>query len=82
MPLIIELSGAKGRANSKDDRLTVLSKKARPKPALRPVRSAAFRALRDDLHYWQGMARMEARWLKQSRAWCKVIAAKMRALER
>jgi hypothetical protein len=40
------------------------------------------RLLRSELHYWQGQARMEARWLKQSRDKSKAIAAKMRELQK
>lgn len=40
------------------------------------------RELREQLHYWQMQAKMEARWLKQSRAKCKEIGAKMRKLQK
>jgi hypothetical protein len=39
------------------------------------------RELREDLHYWQGMARIDARSLTGSRNKCKEIGAKMRALQ-
>jgi hypothetical protein len=39
------------------------------------------RELREDLRYWQGMARIDARSLIGSRNKCKEIAAKMRALQ-
>jgi hypothetical protein len=37
--------------------------------------------LREELRYWQQMARIEARWLAGSRQKCKEIGAKMRALQ-
>jgi len=37
--------------------------------------------LRFELRYWQMIARQEARWLKQTRAKCKTVAAKMRKLQ-
>lgn len=35
-----------------------------------------------ELHYWQMMARQEARWLRLSRAKAKEIAAEMRKLQK
>jgi len=37
--------------------------------------------LRAELHYWQMIARMDARSLKATRAKCKEIATKMRELQ-
>lgn len=36
--------------------------------------------LREQLHYWQMMARIEARCLRATREKCKVIGAQMRKL--
>jgi hypothetical protein len=43
--------------------------------------STALRELREELHYWQMQAKMEARWLAGSRRKCHEIGAKMRALQ-
>ncbi len=43
--------------------------------------SAVMRKLREDLHYWQMIARIEARCLRATRDKCKEIAAKMRQVQ-
>jgi hypothetical protein len=40
-------------------------------------RSKRFRQLREELHYWQGQARMEARWLRKTRTICKTLGKEM-----
>ena len=45
-------------------------------------KSAAFRKLHEDLHYWQMVARIEAWCLRATRDKCKEIAAKMRSLQK
>lgn len=40
------------------------------------------RLLREQLHYWQGQARSDARWLRMSRARAFEIAARMRQMQK
>jgi hypothetical protein len=45
-------------------------------------KSAAMRKLREDLHYWQMIARIEARVLRATREKVKEVAAKMRSVQK
>lgn len=43
---------------------------------------ARLKELREKLHYFQGQAETEERWLKESIALCKKIGAEMRVLQK
>jgi len=43
---------------------------------------AKLKRLKVELHYYQAQARIEARWLKNTRARCKAIGAAMRECQR
>jgi hypothetical protein len=49
---------------------------------MKAKKSLQVRKLLEDLHYWQAQVRIEARWLKQSRAKCKAIEKQLCQLMR
>ena len=49
--------------------------------AKQPTKASRLKVLRSNLHFYQMQARIELRWLKQSRAKCMEIGAQMRKVQ-